>query len=55
MVLEDKAKLLDKIIRAHKIKMNVMKSEGTDARCAVQHFTFQVTKIMRDAESYGFL
>jgi hypothetical protein len=55
MCIEDKAKLLDKIIRAHKIKMNVMKTEGTDARAASLHFNFQVTKIMRDAERYGFL
>lgn len=55
MVLEDKAKLFDKIVRAHKVKMEVMKQPHTDGRGAANHFTFQVNKIMRDAERYGFL
>lgn len=55
MTLEDKAKLFDQIVRAHKRKMTVMKEPHTDGRGASQHFMFQVTKIMRDAERYGFL
>lgn len=55
MTLEDKAKLFDRIVRAHKVKMNVMKQPHTDSRGASNHFTFEVTKIMREAENYGFL
>ncbi len=55
MTLEDKAKLFDKIARAHKVKIDVMKQPHADGRGAANHFMFQVTKIMRDAERYGFL
>jgi len=55
MTLEDKAKMFDKIVRAHKVKVDVMKQPYTDGRGAANHFMFQVTKIMRDAERYGFL
>lgn len=54
MILEDKAKLLDKILQAHRAKMKVMKEPHTDGRGASNYFMFQVTKIMRDAEKYGF-
>ena len=55
MTLEDKAKLIDKIVRAHKVKMNVMKQPYTAGQGAANHFMFQFTKIMKDAERYGFL
>lgn len=55
MTLEDKAKLFDEIVRAHRVKMSVMKQPNTDGQGAANYFIFQVTKIMRDAERYGFV
>jgi hypothetical protein len=55
MTLEDKAKLFDKIVRYHKIKVDLMKQSNTNGQAISNRFMIQVTKIMRDAERYGFL
>lgn len=53
--LEDKAKLFDRLVKAHKHKLFVMSQPNTHPAGAVNWFTVEVNKIMRDAERYGFL
>jgi len=53
--LEDKARLFDRLVRAHKQKMFVLSNPHTHAAGAINLFTVEVNKIMRDAEQYGFL
>ena len=55
MTLEDKAKMFDKIVRAHNRKITVMKDPLCMSRHAVYNFNHEINKIMRDAERYGFL
>lgn len=54
MVLEDKARLFDKIVRAHRHKVDTLKKPMVDGYGAQSFFTMQVNKVMRDAERYGF-
>jgi len=53
-VLEDKARLFDKIVRAHRHKVETLKKPLVDGYGAQSFFTMQVNKVMRDAEQYGF-
>ncbi len=55
MTLEDKAKMFDKVLRAHSRKLAVMKDPMSMSRNAVYNFNHEINKIMRDAERFGFL
>lgn len=54
VVLEDKARLFDKIVRAHCYKIETLKKPLVDGQGAQSFFTMQVNKVMRDAKQYGF-
>ena len=55
MVLEDKARLFDKIVVAHKRKKRLLNLEGIDASATRSLFGMEINKIMREADMYGFL
>jgi len=55
MVLEDKARLFDKLVKAHVYKVESLKKPLIDGQGAQSYFTMKVNKIMREADQYGFL
>lgn len=53
MELEDKAKLFDEVCRAQRDRLSTSKKGFV--RVATRTYNLRMSRIMRDAERYGFL